>query len=57
MYATRNPNHERREFVFENEKRNEDDVILGIESSFDDSQACLVNSFGNIMSENVKIKQ
>ena len=29
-------------------------VILGIESSFDDSSACLVNRFGELISENVK---
>lgn len=29
-------------------------MILGIESSFDDAAACLVNSFGTLCSENVK---
>ena len=32
-------------------------VILGVESSFDDSAACLVNAVGELMSENVKFSQ
>ena len=34
--------------LFADEKRNNEEVILGIESSFDDSAAALVNSFGQI---------
>ena len=34
--------------LFANAARSKDDVILGIESSFDDSAASLVNSFGEI---------
>lgn len=34
--------------MFANAARSKDDVILGIESSFDDSAASLVNSFGEI---------
>jgi len=30
---------------------------LGIESSFDESAACLMNSFGAMMSENIKFTE
>ena len=57
IYANRNPNRERKEFVFENKDRCADEVILGIESSFDESAVALVNSYGEMKSENVRIKQ
>lgn len=34
--------------VFADKNRSKDEVILGIESSFDDSAASLVNSYGEI---------
>ena len=34
--------------------RDPDEVILGIESSFDESAACLVDSFGNLRSKDVR---
>ena len=40
--------------MFGDEQRDKRKVILGIESSFNDSAACLVNSYGQMMSENVK---
>lgn len=40
--------------IFGNKERSKDEVILGIESSFDDSAASLINSYGNIVS-NAKI--
>jgi len=36
--------------IFNNPKRSRDSVILGIESSFDDSSAALINSYGEIKS-------
>lgn len=36
--------------IFGNKSRSRDELILGIESSFDDSAASLVNSFGEIIS-------
>jgi hypothetical protein len=42
--------------IFDMPERNKQDVILGIESSFDESAACLVNSCGEIKSENVTIR-
>ena len=36
--------------VFEDKDRSRDELILGIESSFDESAACLINSFGEIKS-------
>jgi hypothetical protein len=35
-------------------KRDPDEVILGIESSFDESAACLVDSFGNVRGKDVR---
>ena len=40
--------------IFSDDSRDPDDAILGIESSFDDSAACAVNSYGELISENVK---
>jgi hypothetical protein len=34
--------------IFGNKERSKEDVILGIESTFDESAACLINSFGEI---------
>ena len=36
--------------IFENPNRSRDEYILGIETSFDESAASLVNSFGEIKS-------
>jgi hypothetical protein len=38
------------DFVFGNKHRDPSEVILGIESSFDESAASVVNSFGEIKS-------
>lgn len=38
--------------IFSSPNRSRDEVILGIESSFDDSAACLINSFGEIKANN-----
>jgi len=40
--------------IFDNNKRDPEKVILGIESSFDESAACLVNSYGELKSKNLK---
>lgn len=45
---------EQKDQIFSDKTRDRSKVILGIESSFNDSAACLVNSFGEIVSENVK---
>jgi hypothetical protein len=37
--------------IFDDKQRSKDEVILGIESSFDDSAAALINSFGWIKSQ------
>lgn len=37
--------------LFNDKNRSRDEVILGIESSFDNSAAALVNSFGEIKAE------
>ena len=37
--------------IFGNANRSKDEVILGIDSSFDNSAASLVNSFGEIKAE------
>ena len=37
-----------------NPNRDPDEVILGIESSFDESAACLVDSFGNVRGKDVR---
>lgn len=42
--------------IFGNKERSKDDVILGIESSFDDSAAGLVNSYGDIISDLKKVQ-
>ena len=36
--------------LFVDKNRSREDVILGIESSFDDSAAAIVNSYGEIKS-------
>jgi tRNA A37 threonylcarbamoyltransferase TsaD len=43
--------------VFGVENRSKDEVILGIESSFDESAACLVNSYGEIKSKDIRYTQ
>ena len=43
--------------LFSDGQRDPQKVILGIESSFDESAACLVNSFGKIMSGNIRFTQ
>ncbi len=35
--------------VFSDPKRSKDDLILGIETSFDESAASLVNSYGEVL--------
>lgn len=47
MYS--NPNS-----LFGNKGRDPEELILGIESSFDDSCASLVNSYGEIKSNVIK---
>lgn len=39
------------------EKRDPEEVILGIESSFDESAACLINSYGEVKSKDVRYTQ
>ena len=44
-------------FIFNNSERSKNEVILGIESSFDESAACLVNSYGELFSKNIRYTQ
>ena len=40
--------------MFGQENRGHEKGILGIETSYDECAACVVNSYGNLLSDNVR---